>query len=258
MRKKRHQRAVVDKKKRRRWETLHPEILASIFIRIAPHEMMKRVPFVCKSWNEVVLGPYCWQDIDVSVWCEIRSDNDPDKVDHVLEKLVQRTNHTARQLCTFDMGVRGFSAIANCGRCLISLVMPVGNINDEMVLKHIKPLPNLKYLDISYCFHITHKGIAAFGNNCKSLYDLKRCMPTVPFEEHSSPDDDSEAKAIADTMPNLRWLQLCAGKFGKPGLFEILAKCKLLTHLDIYESWNVDLNDAEFKGITEKLRMFLY
>ncbi|KAJ9558287.1 hypothetical protein OSB04_012901 [Centaurea solstitialis] len=258
MRKKRHQRAVVDKKKGRNWETLHSEILASIFIRIPPHEMLKRVPFVCKSWNEVVLGPHCWQDIDVSVRCEIRSHNDPDKVDRVLEKLVKRTNYTARQLCTFDMGPRGFSSITNCGSCLISLIMPVGNITDDMVLKYIKPLPNLKYLDISYCFHITHKGIAAFGNNCKSLYNLKRCMPSIPFEENSSPEDDSEAKAIADTMPNLRWLQLCSGKFGKLGLFEILAKCKLLTHLDIYESWNVDLNNAEFKSITEKLRMFLY
>nr|GEX01230.1 hypothetical protein [Tanacetum cinerariifolium] len=113
------------------------------------------------------------------------------------------------------------------------------DIIDQMVLKHIKSLPNLTTLDISNCLKITRKGIASFSNQCKSLINLRRNMPPL---EASSPIDDSETKAMAETMPNLKQINLCFGRFGDMGLSKILIKCKSLTHLDIQGSWNVELN----------------
>lgn len=77
-----------------------------------------------------------------------------------------------------------------------------------------------------------------------------------PLEEACpTPINDSEAKTIAETMPNLQNIELCCGQFGDSGLSEILNKCKSLTQLDIRGSWNVELN-ADVEKICEKLRHF--
>ncbi|KAI3510972.1 hypothetical protein L1887_18113 [Cichorium endivia] len=126
-----------------------------------------------------------------------------------------------------------------------------------MILKHIKPLPNLTLLDISDCANITAKGIEAFGTHCKSLIHLKRNMwksqkPSMHIL------DDSEAETIANTMPNIQRLEFFYARFGDSGLSEILNKCKSLTHLDIQSCWNVELRgDFNEICITERLKSFI-
>nr|XP_043612324.1 F-box protein FBW2-like [Erigeron canadensis] len=222
----------------RKWAGLNPEILALIFKKVGPvEEMMKRVPLVCKGWMEVVAGPYCWSEVDVQGWCRRRSDSNA--VDMVVMKLVRRSKCMVQLLSVYRLGESGFFFVANCGKFLKELQMPMSVITDQMLSKHIKPLPNLTMLDVSYCFKITAKGLAAFGNQCKSLVHLKRNMPPL---DASSPVNDSEAKAIADTMPCLEWIELCFGQFGDSGLSEIITKCNSLAKLDIIGSWNVQLN----------------
>nr|XP_043630925.1 F-box protein FBW2-like [Erigeron canadensis] len=235
----------------RKWAGLNPEILALIFVRIDPvDEMVRSVPFVCKSWMEVVGGPYCWSKVDVQAWCRRR--NDSDAVDLVVKKLVRRSKCSVQRLSTYRIGESGFFFIAHCGRFLKELEIPMSGITDQMVSKHIKPLPNLTLLDISYCYNITSKGIAAFGNQCHSLVHLKRNMPPI---EDNLPFDDSEAITIASTMPHLQHIELCCGQFGDSGLFEMLHKCKSLTHLDILKCWNVELN-GDLAEICERLQHF--
>lgn len=242
---------MVAEERRRPWEGLNPEILALIFVRIPAEELVSCVPLVCRPWMEVVAGPYCWQEIDVQAWCRRR--NDSHAVDLVVKKLIRRSKWSVQRLSAYRMGESGFFFAANCGRCLKVLEIPMSSISDDMVSKHIKPLPNLALLDISHCLKITAKGIATFGSQCKSLIHLKRNMP--PVLEDSSPIDDSEPKMIADTMPKLQNLELCFGKFGDSGISEILTKCKSLTHLDIQGSWNVEL-EGELEGVCEKLECF--
>ncbi|MFS7936799.1 hypothetical protein Hanom_Chr05g00420021 [Helianthus anomalus] len=57
--------------------------------------------------------------------------------------------------------------------------MPITYITDHMIFKNIKPLPNLIVLDVSHYLKITRKGLAAFGNDCESLLQLKRNMPPL-------------------------------------------------------------------------------
>ncbi|KVI05226.1 F-box protein FBW2-like [Cynara cardunculus var. scolymus] len=239
----------------RGWEGLNPEILALIFVRIPADAMVRGVPFVCKPWMEVVAGPYCWHDIDVEAWCRRRDVSRAVDVDFVVKKLVRRSKFTVQRLSAYRLGESGFFLVSICGRSLKVLQSPMSSITDYMVIKHIKPLPNLKLLDISHCYKITHKGIAAFGNHCKSLIHLKRRMPPL-LDEDCSPIDDSEAKTIATTMVSLQRIELCFGRFGDMGISEIVTKCKSLTHLDIEGSCNVELNYGDLKEICESLEHF--
>ncbi|KAK1426630.1 hypothetical protein QVD17_15307 [Tagetes erecta] len=222
---------------RRSWESLPPEILALILakINIPVEEMVQCVPFVCKAWMETVAGPYCWSEVDLRRWSRRR--NDSHTVDLVVEKLLRRNKFSVQRLSAYRLGELGFCFMTQCGSSLKVLEMPMAKITDRVVLKHLKPLPNLTHLDLSHCIYITSKGLAAFGNKCKSLIHFKRNMHPVDAD---SPTNDSEPKAIANTMPHLQHLELCFGRFGDAGLLEIMIKCKSLVHLDFEGSVNVD------------------
>ncbi|KAJ9558285.1 hypothetical protein OSB04_012899 [Centaurea solstitialis] len=223
---------------RRGWESMNPEILSLIFVRLASaDEMVRSVLSVCKPWMETVAGPWCWKEIDVRPWCHRRPEVDADLL---VRKLIRWSKFTVQRLSTYFLREEGFFVISSCGRSLKVLEIPRSSITDQMVLKHIKPLPNLEVLDISHCYRITHKGIAAFGTHCRSLVDLKRNMWPLMLEEEGD-GDDSEAKAIAATMVGLRRIELRYGRFGDLGVSEILTKCKWLNHLDIEGCRNVEL-----------------
>ncbi|PSS32998.1 F-box protein [Actinidia chinensis var. chinensis] len=231
-----------------RWEWMNPEVLALIFVRLPAEERLKTVAMVCRAWLEAVAGPYCWTEIDIEPWC--RRCNRPDLVDSVVRKLVRRSKCTFRRVSAYKLGDTAFSYIANCGRCLKVLQIPMSSVTDKVVEKHAELLANITVLDISYCLTITFKGVEAFGKHCKSLAHLKRNMPPPEWEKpalaEASKVNDTEAMIIADTMTGLRHLELCFGRFGDDGLNSILTKCKKLAYLDIQGCWNV-----EFKGDLE-------
>ncbi|KAL8214077.1 hypothetical protein R6Q57_003526 [Mikania cordata] len=243
---------MVVAEQRRWWDALNPEILALIFVKITPVEqMVSTVPFVCKGWMEAVAGPYCWSEVDLETWCRRRDDSHA--VDLLVKKMIRRSKFGVQRLSAYRMGESGFFFAAHCVSSLRELKMPMSDITDQMVLKHIKPLPNLRVLDISHCLNITSKGLVTFGDRCKSLICLRRNMP--PRVMCLQATDDSEAKAIADTMLNLQHIELCSGRFGDLGMFEILTKCKSLTHLDIQGSWNLKLN-GDLAEICDQLQHF--
>ncbi|KAI3719667.1 hypothetical protein L6452_20569 [Arctium lappa] len=247
--------AVAAKDERGRWEDLNPEILALIFVRIPADEMVRKVPLVCKPWMEAVAGPYCWRDINVAEWCRRR--NDIRAVDLAVSKLVRWSKCTFQRLSAYRLGNPGFVFVANRGKCLTVLQMPMSDITDDMVLKHVTSLPNLKVLDISDCSKITVKGLEAFGNQCKSLVCLRRNLSTQRISADLTAIDDSEAKIIAKTMSNLQQLELCYGRFGDAGLSEILTNCKSLTYLDIEGSLNVKL-EGDLEESVQRIEYFRF
>ncbi|CAL9753171.1 unnamed protein product, partial [Musa acuminata subsp. burmannicoides] len=52
----------------RAWEELIPDALSLIFRNLSLQEILTVIPRVCKSWERVVSGPYCWQEIDIEEW----------------------------------------------------------------------------------------------------------------------------------------------------------------------------------------------
>ncbi|KAF9608458.1 hypothetical protein IFM89_009824 [Coptis chinensis] len=239
------------------WEGLSPEVLALIFTRNPIDEIIRSVPFVCKSWREVVAGSYCWNEIDIERWC--RRCNRSDLIDVVVRKLMRRSNGNCRKLSAYKIGDAGFAFVANCGRCLKVLQMPMSDVTDKIVKKHAESLKLLTFLDISYCVKITCQGIEAFGKYCTSLVHLRRNMP-LPEWQHdtgslNSQTDDGEALVIADTMPVLCHLELGYGRFTDIGLDAILAKCMKLTHLDIIGCYGVKM-EGDFEEKCDRLEVF--
>lgn len=97
-----------------RWDELNPEILASIFIRIVPPDLMVRsVVLVCRNWMETVSGPSCWMEIDLENWCrKCCIAKRPHLIDLGVSKAVRRSRSTVQQLTTYRLGIAGFSAAA--------------------------------------------------------------------------------------------------------------------------------------------------
>ncbi|NP_001316503.1 F-box protein FBW2-like [Solanum lycopersicum] len=228
-----------------RWDELSPELLASIFVRIVPPVLMvKSVALVCRNWMEIVSGPYCWTDIDLEQWCrDCCVANRPHLIDQVVRKIVRRSRSTFRRLSTFRLGDVGFSFAASRGRCLKTLQIPMCEVTDDVVVKYVGCLANLTFLDISYCFKVTEKGLKAFGTECKSLTHLRRNMPIWELPDSVEPSDvkDQEALIIADTMKGLQRLDYAFNRLSDTGVEAILTQCKALTHLEIQGCWNVEL-----------------
>lgn len=79
----------------RNWADLFPDALGLIFSKLCLQETLTIVPRVCKSWNQAVLGPYCWQCINILDW-SYRSN--PDHIDHMLRQLVTRSGGAIREI----------------------------------------------------------------------------------------------------------------------------------------------------------------
>ncbi|KAG6513622.1 hypothetical protein ZIOFF_023954 [Zingiber officinale] len=109
----------------RAWEELIPDALGLIFRNLPLQEILTVIPRVCKSWSRVVLGPYCWQEIDIDEWS---------------------------QHCKPDAG------------SLQRLELPRSEMNDAIVKLVAPRLCNLTYLDVSYCSKIGACAIEAFGS----------------------------------------------------------------------------------------------
>lgn len=247
-----------------RWEGLNFEILGIVLSRIPAEQRIGVASVVCKSWRACIGGPYCWEEIDIDQWCRKR-DRTVDQVNSAVRKLVRRSSKgTFRRLSAYKLGDAGFAFTANCGRFLKVLQIPMSDVTDKMVEKHAESLANMTVLDISYCLKITSKGLEAFGKNCKALIHLRRNMPPPevagPAYIVTLKANDCEAMVIADTMPGLQQLELGYGRFGDCGLGAILAKCKVLTNLDIQGCWSVklggDLEDRCFHLVDFKSPWF--
>lgn len=80
----------------RHWDELIPDALGLIFSKLSLQEKLTVIPRVCKSWAKAVLGPYCWQEIDIEEWSSRRQ---LDNVDRMLQMLINRSGGSLRKLC---------------------------------------------------------------------------------------------------------------------------------------------------------------
>ncbi|XP_031482492.1 F-box protein FBW2-like [Nymphaea colorata] len=219
------------------WESMSPEVLALVFVRLPLKEMAGVVPCVCRSWREVIMGPHCWAEIDVEEWC--RRVNDPCQITNLLNKLVARSAGSVRKLSAYRVDSDyTFASIASRSPCLQTLRLPLSAVRNAVVVKFADRFSKLTVLDISYCINVGPSGIEAIGRHCKSLLYFKRHMPPFPGPDRP---DDREALAVASTMRQLKHLEMGYGRFGDAGLDAILLGCAALLYLDIRGCWNVEM-----------------
>ena len=79
----------------RQWDELIPDALGLIFSNLSLKEILTVIPRVCKSWSKAVMGPYCWQEIDIEEWS---SWSQPENLDRMLRMLIARSSGSLRKL----------------------------------------------------------------------------------------------------------------------------------------------------------------
>lgn len=128
-------------------------------------------------------------------------------------------------------------------------------VTDDSISRIAFGCPNLRELDISYCYEITHESLMLIGKNCPNLKVLKRnLMNWLDPSQHAGivpvdylnacpQDGDSEAAAIANSMPNLEWLEIRFSKLSAKGLNLICQGCPNIELLDLSGCANLSSRD---------------
>lgn len=231
----------------RKWEELLPDALGLIFKNLSLSEVLTVVPRVCKSWGRAVVGPYCWQEIDIEEWSRNMK---PELVDRMLRLLITRSSGSLRKLSVSGLSCdKTILFIANHAQSLQTLRLPRSEINDVIVGKAAGMLSALTFLDLSYCINIGAEALEAIGKNCRSLTSLRRIMHPLEVIDKLSQHD--EALAIAATMPKLKNLEIAYLLVDTASIIEILKSCKQLELLDVRGCWNVNLDEKFVKMFTK-------
>ncbi|KAE9603869.1 hypothetical protein Lal_00002127 [Lupinus albus] len=234
-----------------RWDDLTYDILGMIFTNLSLKERLTVIPCVCKSWAEVITGPYCWQEIDIGDWsncCE------PEKLDRMLEMLITRSSGSLKKLRVFEIQTeRIFTFITENANSLEILRLMRCNLNDHIVEQICPRLGMISFLDVSYCNKIGAYALEIIGKNCKMLEGLRRSMH--PIDTMGKPLQNDEAYAIASTMPNLKHLGITYNLMDTAGVLQIFLNCIELEILDVRGCWGVKLDKVMVKKSFPKLKV---
>ncbi|CAK9322087.1 unnamed protein product [Citrullus colocynthis] len=230
----------------RRWDELFPDALGLIFRNLSLQEILVVIPRVCKSWRKTVLGPYCWQEIDIMDWSVLR---DPDSVNKMLQLLMSRSSGYLRKLCISCLpNDSSLSLIAEHGKALHTLRVPRSEITNSIVEQVAERLSAVTFLDLSFCKNIGAPALEAIGKHCVNLTGLRRVM--CPFEAIGRSSQDDEALAVASTMHKLKQLEIAYLLINTESVLKILENCPELEYLDVQGCWNVIL-DEKFKKFSK-------
>ncbi|GMY11388.1 F-box protein FBW2-like [Fagus crenata] len=231
----------------RRWDELIPDALGLIFKNLSLQEILTVIPRVCKSWGKAVKGPYCWQEIDIEQWSQLRR---PETLDRMLQMLITRSSGSLRKLCVTSLpSDQSLSFIADHAKSLQTLRLPRSEISNEIVEQVAWRLSTLTFLDISHCRNIGVPALEMIGKHCKSLTGLRRTMH--PLELIDKLNQDDEALAIAATMPKLRHLEVAYPLISTESVLKILSSCPELELLDVRGCWNVILDEKIVKKFSK-------
>ncbi|XP_059631329.1 F-box protein FBW2-like [Cornus florida] len=221
------------------WDELNPDVLGIVFSNLSLQEILTVVPGVCKLWGKAVMGPYCWQEIDITEWSNL---TEPKNIDLMLRMLIVRSCGSLRKLCVSDLqNDLIFSFIAEHAGDLRTLELPRSDIGDSIVEQFAGRLSKLTFLDLSYCVKIGACALEAIGKHCKLLAGLRRNMH--PFDMEGKLSQEDEAHAIATTMPKLKHLEMAYLRIDTRSVLEIISSCPELEVLDLKGCWNVELGD---------------
>ncbi|KAA8538112.1 hypothetical protein F0562_027720 [Nyssa sinensis] len=233
------------------WDELIPDALGLIFSNLSLQEILTVVPRVCKSWGRAVMGPYCWQEINIEEWS---NRSEPDHIDRMLRMLINRSCGSLRKLCV--SGLQNdpiFSFIAEHAGALQTLRLPRSEISDSIVERVAGRLSAITFLDLSYCGKIGAPALEAIGKHCKLLTGLRRNMHPLDTEGKISQDD--EARAIATTMPKLKRLEMAYLLIDTESVLEIISSCPQLEFLDLRGCWSVKLDMKYLEDKFPKLKV---
>ncbi|CAH9105947.1 unnamed protein product [Cuscuta europaea] len=234
---------MEDESNYRNWAELIPDALGLIFNNLSIQDVLTVVPRVCKSWERAVVGPYCWQEIDIEEWSR---NMQAEYVDRMLQLLITRSQGSLRKLIVTGVSNKDtFSFIANNAKSLQTLGLPRSDMDDVAVEEFAEMFSNVTVLDISYCNYMGDIALDAFGRHCKNLTTFRRAMH--PLEAIEKVCQDDEALTIAASMPKLKQLEIPYMLVSTETIVEIIESCSQLELLDVRGCWDVCLDEDFLK-----------
>uniref|UniRef100_A0A1J3IE12 Putative F-box protein n=1 Tax=Noccaea caerulescens TaxID=107243 RepID=A0A1J3IE12_NOCCA len=224
---------VTKDKESSNWADLPAELTFSILIRIGTVDILKNAQRVCRSWRRVSKDPLMWRKI------EIRSRGITDyEYDCLCRQAVDRSEGGLFELDISDF-VGDDSLLAYIAdragylRCLKLTASPP--VTPKGLVNAVIKLQFLEHVEISHSF--LQLDLKPVGCCCPLLKTLKLSRNRCCWGFES----DSEALTIAETMPQLRRLELYGNCLTNTGLNAILENCICLQHFDLRDCPFVNL-----------------
>ncbi|GAB4853649.1 hypothetical protein Ancab_017840 [Ancistrocladus abbreviatus] len=245
------------------WSELTQVCLTNILSRISLEDRWKAAMLVCKFWLQACkdpslhtvfdLEPYFDSSPESTLWWSPEFER---KIDSMLRFVVESSHGSLTEIRVRHCSDQSLILAAQrCPKLQVLSIKSCQNVTDVAMGEVASRCPMLVYLDISYCYEISHESLVLIGRNCPNLKILKRNLMNwldpsqhigiVPNEYlNACPQDgDSEAAAIAKSMPQLEHLELRFSKLSAKGLALISEGCGSLEYLDLSGCANLTSRD---------------
>ncbi|XP_010537754.1 PREDICTED: F-box protein SKIP19 [Tarenaya hassleriana] len=242
--------SILEDEGPRNWAELPPELTATILHRLGAVEILTTAQMVCKWWRSVSKDPSMWREIDM------RNSGDLQSMEHDLEIMcLHAVGRSLGGLVGINIEYFGtdslLASIADSSTHLQRLrLVSCYEITDEGLVEAVMKLPLLEDLEVSYC-SVSGDALRAVGRSCPLLKTLKL---NCPGYRRPRIECDDDALAIAQSMPELRHLQLFGNRLTETGLYAILDSCPHLEHLDLRQCFNLNLVGNLGKRCSEKIK----
>lgn len=136
----------------------------------------------------------------------------------------------------------------------LSLIMS-SLLTDKGFVEAVAKLPLLEELELEVSRTCIDLDFKAIGHSCPRMETLKLTYASYTRSRHRR-DYDADALAIAESMPQLRHLQLIWNKLTDTGLKAILDKCPHLEHLDLRQCLKINLSGDLETRCLKMLKVF--
>ncbi|XP_010424623.1 PREDICTED: putative F-box/LRR-repeat protein 23 [Camelina sativa] len=236
----------------RSWAELPSDLTSSILIRLGVIDILKNAQKVCRSWRRVCKEPSMWRKIDMgNLLAKIKYYDDlvimcRHAVDRSQGGLVEIY---IQYICTDKL----LNYIANSSSNLRSLrLVKCYTIKNNGFVDAVVKLPLLEYLEVTH-LPLTGESLKIAGQSCPNLKTLKlNCSTRKRILINGF---DNNAMAIAESMPELRHLELLANSLTNTGLNAILDSCPHLEHLDLGMCFNIHFDEDLKKRCSKRIRV---
>ncbi|KAK7303083.1 hypothetical protein RJT34_13982 [Clitoria ternatea] len=233
----------------RNWLDLPRDVVCTIFQKLGAVEILMNAQRVCSLWRNISKDPHLWRTIDMRNF----GDNE---MNFALAIMCRRAIDYSSGLL-LDINIEYFGdddllhyitdSTSHLRRLRLACCY---QISDEGLCDVAKKLSQLEELDITI-MRLSKDPLEAIGRRCPHLKSLKFNM-----EGYRRPhiECDEVAYAIAETMPELRHLQLFGNKLTDDGLLAILDGCPHLESLDLRQCFNVTFSGSLGRRCTEQIK----
>ncbi|KAL4563521.1 hypothetical protein LXL04_027564 [Taraxacum kok-saghyz] len=230
------------------WLEIPHELMANILKRLGDVEILNSAVKVCTTWRRIGRDPAMWKFINIKF---------APNADYDIEALTKQAVHlSSGELSDISLEVFGsddlLHHVVSRSSKLNSLCLTnCNNITGSGLNHALKRAPQLEKLYITYTTSMM-KPYEVLVPNCPNLKSFKLDKAYI----YVGIANDDDALAIANTMPELRHLQLYGNAMSEIGLKAILDGCPHLESLDIRTCYNVDIHGDELKLSMERLKSF--